>query len=53
MKLYNFSDKKYVVSPGDRIAQFVVYPLIQPQCEWADEVVQTVRGDSGFGSSGK
>lgn len=53
VKLYNLSDKMYEVSKGDRIAQFVVYPLIQPKCSWTDEVGESARGDSGFGSSGK
>lgn len=53
VKLYNFGDKDYEVLIGDRVAQFVVYPLIQPVCEWADEVEESDRGVSGFGSSGK
>ena len=53
VKLYNFGDKDYEVLIGDRVAQFVVYPLIQPVCEWADEVEESDRGSSGFGSSGK
>jgi dUTP pyrophosphatase len=52
VKLYNFSDKMYEVKKGDRIAQFVVYPLLQPRCSWSDKVVESDRGDSGFGSSG-
>jgi len=60
VKLYNFkTDYKnmslahYQVKKGDRIAQLVVYPLIQPECSWADEVEDSNRGSSGFGSSGK
>ena len=53
VKLYNFSNIDVHVSKGDRIAQFVVYPLIHPHCEWSDKVVETKRGDKGFGSSGK
>ena len=53
VKLYNFSDKMYHVKRGDRIAQFVVYPLLQPQCSWAEEVTESNRGSGGFGSSGK
>tara|TARA_B100001123_G_scaffold447765_1_gene606330 strand:- start:938 stop:1411 length:474 start_codon:yes stop_codon:yes gene_type:complete len=52
VKLYNFSNIDVHLSKGDRIAQFVVYPLIHPQCEWAGEIVDSKRGDSGFGSSG-
>ena len=52
VKLYNFSNIDVHLSKGDRIAQFVVYPLIHPQCEWAGEIIDSKRGDSGFGSSG-
>ena len=52
VKLYNFGQEPYFVKKGDRIAQFVVYPLIQPQCSWADEIAESDRGDKGFGSSG-
>ena len=53
IKLYNNSRQPYHIAKGDRIAQLVVYPLIQPSIEWADEVDETDRGASGFGSSGK
>jgi dUTP pyrophosphatase len=38
---------------GDRIGQLIIipYPTLSPI--WADELSETVRGDSGFGSSGK
>ena len=52
VKLYNFGNDIYTVKKGDRIAQFVVYPLIHPQCEWAEEIIESFRGDKGFGSSG-
>ena len=52
VKLYNFGHDSYIVKKGDRIAQFVVYPLIHPQCEWAEEVVESDRGNKGLGSSG-
>lgn len=51
--LYNFSDRDYQVSVGDRIAQIEFHQLIQPSLEWADEIEETQRGSSGFGSSGK
>lgn len=52
IKLYNLSNKPVYIEKGDRIAQIVVYPLIQPKVEWADEIEQTERGEKGFGSSG-
>lgn len=51
--LYNFSDRDYQVSVGDRIAQIEFHQLIQPSLEWADGIEETQRGSSGFGSSGK
>ena len=51
VKLYNFSDVDYHVKPGDKIAQLVIYPLLQPYFEFSDEVTETSRGDKGFGSS--
>ena len=51
--LINNTDTAYTVKAGDRIAQLVVYKLIEPTIEWAKEKDQTVRGDKGFGSSGR
>lgn len=52
-KLYNFSDIDYTVIKGDRIAQMVFYPVIEPRIGWVNEKVETHRNESGFGSSGK
>lgn len=52
VKLYNQTDEDYTVKSGDRIAQFVLYPLIQSETAWG-ETVETQRGEKGFGSSGK
>lgn len=38
---------------GERIAQMVVMPYPQVQCEVVDELSETDRGANGFGSSGK
>lgn len=55
VKLYNFKSDKdvdgYLVKKGDKIAQLVVYPLIQPEFTFSDDVSETSRGDNGFGSS--
>lgn len=51
VKLYNFSDNGYIVQPGDKIAQLVVYPLLQPTFEFTEQATETSRGDKGFGSS--
>ena len=52
VKMYNFhATADAIVNPGDKIAQLVVYPLIQPVFELVDEVTETARGSKGFGSS--
>lgn len=55
VKLYNFSTSDdsdgLQVKKGDKIAQLVVYPLIQPTFSFSDEITETNRGDKGFGSS--
>jgi dUTP pyrophosphatase len=51
VKLYNFSKKHFMVEPGARIAQLVVYPLIQPEMEFVEDITASDRGDKGFGSS--
>ena len=55
IKLYNFSslELNYPVKAGDKIAQLVIYPLIQAEVNWSQEVSETNRGEKGFGSSGK
>lgn len=51
VKVYNNGKEKFQVFTGDKIAQIVMYELIQPIVEWADEVDETDRGEKGFGSS--
>ena len=53
VKMYNFSEVNYTFKKGDRCAQLVVYPLIQPKISWTDEIEETQRGSNGFGSTGK
>jgi len=53
VKLYNFSDVNVYIFKGDKVAQLIVYPLIQADVEWTDQVVESARGEKGFGSSDK
>jgi dUTP pyrophosphatase len=53
VKLFNFSDKDYQVKAGDRVAQIVIYYENNDfSIEWG-KVINTNRGNGGFGSSGK
>lgn len=51
--LHNHGAQTRVVKTGDRIAQFVVTPYVTACYEEAAELSKTVRGEGGFGSTGK
>ena len=51
--LHNDSDEVQIVRDGDRIAQLVVIPFLSVKFTEVDELSNTKRGDSGFGSTGK
>ncbi|MDC3110778.1 dUTP diphosphatase [Pelagibacteraceae bacterium] len=51
--LVNISNDKYTIKPGDRIAQMVLSQFIQGQFELVENLDETDRGSSGFGSTGK
>lgn len=50
--LYNQSDEVRTIHPGDRVAQFVLVPILTPTFEVADSLDETDRGVGGFGSTG-
>ncbi len=51
--LHNHSSEAQTVSVGERIAQMVVTPYIKCDFEEASELSDTVRGEGGFGSTGR
>lgn len=51
--LVNLSDKPFTVNPGERIAQMVVARYERVEWELCDELDETLRGEGGFGSTGK
>ena len=51
--LYNHGQEPQTVESGERIAQFVITPVITPAYEEANELSDTVRNIGGFGSTGK
>jgi len=50
--LFNSSDTAYAVKAGDRIAQFVFAPVTISSFVVVDQLSETDRGESGFGSTG-
>ncbi len=51
--MYNHGDKDYEIKKGDKIAQGVLRELIVFELEQVKELSNTVRGEAGFGSTGK
>lgn len=53
--LFNHSDKDFEVVQGDRIAQLVLEKIVNAEIAEISllELDQTVRGEGGFGSTGK
>lgn len=51
--LYNQSNEVRTVSEGDRIAQIIIQPVEQFGFKVTKSLSNTVRGNGGFGSSGR
>ena len=51
--LHNHSEIPATVDAHERIAQLVVTPFLKVEYELADELSDTVRGEGGFGSTGR
>ena len=51
--IFNHSNYDFVVNNNDRIAQMVLTPIAKMELEEANELPKTLRGEGGFGSTGK
>ena len=51
--LINLSNEKFVVNPGDRIAQMVIARYERVEWEEVATLDETERGEGGFGHTGK
>lgn len=51
--LLNHGKVSQTVEHGERIAQFVITPVLTPEYEEVSELTDTQRGIGGFGSTGK
>ncbi|HRI88396.1 MAG TPA: dUTP diphosphatase [Candidatus Hydrogenedentes bacterium] len=49
----NLGQEPFVIQRGDRIAQMVVAPVTRVEWSIADTLDETVRGEGGFGHTGK
>ena len=51
--LQNSGKSDFTITPGDRIAQMMITPVVQAQIRMTDDLDETKRGAGGFGSTGK
>ena len=51
--LHNHSNESQIVENGERVAQIVFAPFYKADFKVVDELEDTIRGDGGFGSTGK
>ena len=51
--IYNHGDDDFIINNGDRIAQMVLSPIIKIDLEEVKNLPKTIRGEGGFGSTGK
>ena len=49
---WNRSENEFEISPGDRIAQMIIVPVVHADFEIVDNFEESSRGAKGFGSSG-
>lgn len=52
VSLHNNSENKFLINPNDRIAQFLLIPVINIEYNFVDEFKSTERSSGGFGHSG-
>ncbi len=50
--LINHGKETFIVTPGMRIAQLVLTPVVQANFVYVQELTQTKRADGGFGHTG-
>jgi dUTP pyrophosphatase len=50
---WNRGQTPFTIEPGERIAQYVLVPVVQAEFEMVTEFAATDRGAGGFGSSGR
>jgi dUTP pyrophosphatase len=51
--ILNAGSEPFHIAHGDRIAQFVVAPVVQGQFTLGSGLSETARGQGGFGSTGR
>ena len=51
--LFNHSNQNFMIKNKDRIAQMILTPILKMELEETNELPESLRGEGGFGSTGK
>ena len=51
--LFNHGKSDFLINNKDRVAQMILTPVIKIDLQETEELPKTVRGEGGFGSTGK
>ena len=51
--LFNHGNENFLINNNDRVAQIILTPIIKMELHETEELPETVRGEGGFGSTGK
>ncbi|MBM2854265.1 MAG: dut [Steroidobacteraceae bacterium] len=52
ISVWNRGNHPFTISPGERIAQMIIVPVVQVELEVVSDFSESTRGAGGFGSSG-
>ncbi|MDX1587628.1 MAG: dUTP diphosphatase [Oleiphilaceae bacterium] len=53
VSLWNRSERPYTLEVGERMAQLVIVPVVQAEFDCVERFDDSLRGESGFGSTGR
>jgi dUTP pyrophosphatase len=51
--LFNHGKEDFLINNKDRVAQMILTPVVKMEFEETDNLPDTLRGEGGFGSTGK
>ena len=51
--LFNHGKEDFIINNKDRVAQMILMPVIKMDLEETDNLPDSIRGEGGFGSTGK
>ncbi len=51
--IFNHGNNDFIINNGDRIAQMILTPVEKMELEETNDLPETLRGEGGFGSTGR